>query len=94
MLQYPFMQLPLLIVSHVRRWKESQVVCTCNLRNRNRCGLCSFPAGREAVRRSQSCLSKSWCVLRTRNLPDCISLTICGINDKLQQATERHRADS
>lgn len=61
MLQYPFTQLPLVIVSHVRRWKklkESQVVCTCNLRNRNRCGLCSSLTDGEAVR-SQSCLSKS-----------------------------------
>lgn len=57
MLQYPFTQLPLIIVSHVRRWqklKESQVVCTCNLRNRNRCSLCSSLADREAARRSQS----------------------------------------
>lgn len=36
--------------SHVRRWKELQesgVVCTCNLRNRNRCSLCCFLADGE-----------------------------------------------
>lgn len=57
MLQYSFTQLSVVIVSHVircKKLKDSQVVCTCNLRNRNRCSLCSFLAGGEAVRRSQN----------------------------------------
>lgn len=52
MVQYPSMQL-LLVIVMLRRWKEleeSRVVCTCNLRNRNRCSFCSLLSDGEAVR--------------------------------------------